>query len=109
MREAPEENKARNRVFLARWKGRLLGPAMGPEYRWYHESWATDGNGSKIDLLGIPVAWYDRLDAILREVEQRYPEFRIMQCKLKFGTARMRLANVPLEINGWISEQLAAL
>ena len=61
----------------------------------YGGPWVTDGNGSYISLLGIPLPWYDVLDETLTEVQSRHPDFRIMQLKLKLGTVRIHLANVP--------------
>ena len=105
----PPATRQRNRAFIARWKGRLLGPIKLADFLCYYEDWATDGAGSFIDLLGIPIPWYDALDTILSEVEKTHPDFRIGQCKLKLGSVRMRLSNVPLAVNLWISDQIRPL
>jgi hypothetical protein len=91
------QTEQRDAAFREKWKHRLMGPPKTPaDGSQFAGPWVTDGNGSYIDLSGIPLPWYDVLDETLTEVQSRHPDFRIMQLKLKLGTVRIHLANVPL-------------
>jgi hypothetical protein len=89
-------SEQRDAAFREKWKHRLMGPPKTPaDGSQFGGPWVTDGNGSYIELFGIPLPWYDVLDKTLTEVQSRHPDFRIMQLKLKLGTVRIHLANIP--------------
>ena len=71
--------------------------------KWEHRLATTNANGDKIygpyiDIIDAPRDWFDIIDTYLEEIKAKYPDFQIFQLKMKFGTIRIYLENVPYDV-----------